>query len=142
MGVQIGYIGAAMLCAMIAAPYCYNHRMDRAVLFGTLWAFTVIPLIVGVFSKQAYRSVTLAALALLLLCPVVYAITDPLAKEFEQVRDGYFLAASSSMVLVSSAWMASSYRSGNWLRCLAAIFGGISSSLAVFVLLWMIMYFE
>jgi hypothetical protein len=73
---------------------------------------------------------------------VVYAITDPLAKEFEQVRDGYFLAASSSMVLVSSAWMASSYRSGNWLRCLAAIFGGISSSLAVFVLLWMIMYFE
>lgn len=142
MRFQFVLVVLLFLAAAIAIPLCYSHRMNGGIFFGTLLAFTVTPLSVGLWEKQAYRSVTLVALALVLLCPVVFVITDPLAAEFEKVRDIYFLGTFSTVLLVSSTWYMTAYRTRKWFQYFAAILGGSSSALGVLVLLWMIMVFE
>jgi hypothetical protein len=39
-------------------------------------------------------------------------------------------------------WLMSSYRAGKWIQAVAAAFVAASFAFAVFVLLWMVMYFE
>ena len=127
---------------MIAVPFFYGHRMDDRVFMGGLLAFVGTPLIVGILQKQAYRRVTLVAAGLVLLCPVVYAITDRLAVEFEKLRDGYFLGTSSTILFVSAGWLINSYRSGKSIHAFAAAFSLIAAAFSSVVLMWMVMYFE
>jgi hypothetical protein len=141
-GVQFAAIVVAFLCAMVAVPFCYNARMDDGVFIGNLLAFIGIPLVVGILLKHPHRSVILVTAGLLLFCPVVYAITDGLAVEFERVRDGYFLGTGSAALFVSTMWLMSSCGAGKWIQAVAAAFVVAAFAFAVFVLLWMVMYFE
>jgi hypothetical protein len=140
--VQIAIIVAAFLCAMAAVPFFYSHRMNDGVFAGGLLTFVGIPLVAGTLRATAYRTLTLVAAALLFFCPIVYAITDPLAVEFERLRDGYFLGTGSTMIFVFAEWLISSYKSRKWTHAFASAFGLIAAAVAVFVLLWMVMYFE
>ena len=88
------------------------------------------------------RGITLAAATLVLGCPLVYAITDPLPVHFEKFRDGYFLATATLVIVVSAAWLAYSVRSQNWRIMLAATVSLLSGLTAVCVMFWMFTYFE
>jgi hypothetical protein len=140
--VQLVLIVAVVLCAMIAVPYFYNHRMNGAVFTGGSLAFVGTPLIVGILQAQAHRTVTLVTAGLLLLCPVVYAFTDSLAVDFEKLRDGYFLGTGSAIIFVSTVWLVTSYKLTKGSQAIAAGFSLVSASVAVFILLWLVMYFE
>lgn len=142
MAAQLGVIGALFLCAMITASYCHDHRMDDRVFIGSLVGFIVIPLIVGSMRWHAHRAILLGAAGLLLLCPLAFIVTDPLAADFEKVRDGYFLGTFGSIVFVCRIWLSSSYKNGREIQVIAAGLGMAWAATAVFVLLWMVMYFE
>jgi hypothetical protein len=142
LGVQFGAIVVALLCAIIAVRFCYSARMNDGVFIGMLLAFIGVPLVVGILLKHAHRSVIVVATGLLLFCPVVYVLADGLAVEFEGVRDSYFLGTGSVVLFVSTMWLISSSRGGKWIQAVAAAFVVASFALAVFVLLWMVMYFE
>jgi len=130
------------VCAMIAVPFFYNHRMNESVFAGGLIGFVGAPLFAGIWQQQADRLVALLAVVLLLLCPAVYAATDALAVEFEKLRDGYFLGTGSTLIFVSAAWLGCSHRSRNWLIAGAAALGLTSAALATCLLLLMVMYCE
>jgi hypothetical protein len=142
VGVQFAAIVVAFLCAIVAVPLCYKARMDDGVFTVNLLAFIGMPLAVGVLLKHPQRSVIHVTVGLLLLCPAVYAITDGMAVEFERVRDGYFLGTGSAVIFVSTMWLISSCKAGKWIQAFSAAFVVASFALAVFVLLWMVMYFE
>jgi hypothetical protein len=142
VGVQFGAVVVALLCATVAVPLCYDARMDDGVFTVNLLAFIGIPLVVGILLQQPRRSVILVSSGLLLLCPVVYAITDGLDVEFERVRDSYFLGTGSAILFVSTMWLISSCRAGKWIQTVAAAFVVASAAFAIFVLVWMVMYFE
>jgi hypothetical protein len=127
---------------MIAVPSLYNHRMNDAVFTGGLLAFVGTPLIAGLRQTQTHRAVTLVAAGILLFCPVVYGITDPLAVEFEKLRDGYFLGTGTAIIFVSTVWLIASYRIRKGIQAVAAGLSLASATVAVFVLLWLVMYFE
>jgi hypothetical protein len=136
--IQIAFIAAVLISAMLAVPFFYSHRMNDGLFIGGLLTFVGIPLIAGAFD----RSVTLAAMVLLLLCPIVGVITDPLAILFERLRDGYFLGTGSAIIFVSSIWIANCVRARKLDHIAIAILGLLSATVAVFILLWMVMYFE
>jgi hypothetical protein len=140
--VQLGFVVAAFLCAMIAVPFFYNHRMNDAVFTGGFLAFVGTPLIAGILQTQTHRPVTLVAAGLLLFCPVVYSITDPLAVEFEKLRDGYFLGTGTAIIFVSTVWLITSYRIRKGIQAFAAGLSLASALVAVFILLWIVMYLE
>ena len=127
---------------MVAVPFFYNDRMNGRVFTGGMLAFVGIPFIAGVLQKQPHRSVVVVAIVLLLFCPVVYAITDPLAVEFEKLRDGYFLTIGSTLIFVSATWLVSSFKLRRLAHAVTAALGLLSAAVGVLVLLWMIMYFE
>jgi drug/metabolite transporter (DMT)-like permease len=127
---------------MLAVPFFYQRRMNDGVFTAGIFAFAGLPLIAGIVQKHVHRSILPVAIVLLFLCPVVYAVTDPLAVEFEKLRDGYFLATGSTIVFVSAVWLASSFKSRRWATVVTAAFGLVSSAAGVFILLWMVMYFE
>jgi hypothetical protein len=142
VGVQFAAIVVAFLCAMVAVPICYDARMEDGVFIGSLLAFIGTPFVVGTLLRHPHRSVILVTAGLLLFCPVVYVITDGLAKEFERVRDSYFLGTGSAVLFVATMWLMSSCSAGKWIQAVAAVFVAASFAFAVFVLLWMVMYFE
>jgi hypothetical protein len=143
MRVQLAFIVVAILCAMLAVPFFYQRRMNDGVFTAGIFAFAGLPLIAGIVQKHVHRSILPVAIVLLFLCPVVYAVTDPLAVEFEKLRDGCFLATGSTIVFVSAVWLASSFnKSRRWATVVTAAFGLVSSAAGVFILLWMVMYFE
>jgi hypothetical protein len=142
VGVQFVAIVAAFLCAMVVVPYCYNHRMDDGVFTASLLAFTGVPLIAGILQRHTHRFVALVVAVLLLFCPLIYAVTKPLAIEFETIRDSYFLGVGSTLLFVSATWLSSSYKTRRWIHAVAAACGLTFTAVAVFVLLWMVMYFE
>jgi hypothetical protein len=127
---------------MIAVLFFYAHRMDDRVFIGGVFTFVGVPLIAGSLQQQAYRSVMLVSLVLLFLCPVVYAITDPLAAQFEKMRDGYFLATSSSIIYVSANWLANSLRTSRLVPGITSALTLVVMTIAVFILLWMVIYLE
>jgi hypothetical protein len=142
VGVQFGAIVVVLLCALVDIQFCYSARMDDGVFSANLLAFIGMPSVIGFLLKHPHRSVILIAAGLLLLCPAVYAITDGMAVEFERVRDGYFLGTGSAVLFVSTMWLTSSCRTGKWIQAVAAAFLVASFAFAVFVLLWMVIYFE
>jgi hypothetical protein len=127
---------------MMAVPFFYNHRMNDGVFVGGLLAFVAPPVLAGTCQKQAERSITQLAVILLLLCPLVYAVTDRLDVQFEKLRDGFFLGTGSTIIFVSAERLNSSYRSRRWLHAVAAASSLASATVAVFVLLWFVMYLE
>jgi hypothetical protein len=101
-----------------------------------------VPLIVAVFSAENGHPAWRVVVALLLFCLPVYAVTDFFNARFEIGRDVYFLGTGSVVLFIFAAWLASSYRSRNWLQVTAAALVTALSAFANFVLLWMISYFE
>lgn len=130
------------MAAMIAMPFLYSHRMDVVVWIGSAIAFVALPLFVGILQTKANYSLTRAAAVLLLLCPLIYAITDRLDVQFEKLRDGHFLATGATIIFVSAAWLTQSVRKRNWAALVVAIIGLIVASSAVCILLWFVMYLE
>jgi hypothetical protein len=140
--VQVAFIVVAVLCSMLAVPFFYDHRMNDGLFTAGMLTFVGIPSIAGIVQTRAHRSIALTAISLLLLCPLVYLVTDPLAVEFERLRDGYFLATGSTLVFACAIWLASSLRSRSAPLVAIAALGLLSSAFAIFILLWMVMYFE
>lgn len=142
MRVQLAFIAAATMVAMLAVPFFYNHRMNGGVFAAAVLIFAGIPLIAGKFQSTSHRPVTLVAICYLFLCPLVYMVTDSLDAQFEKLRDGFFLATGSTLIFVCTVWIRSSLSSRKSLHLCAAIFGLSSAIGGVSVLLWMTMYFE
>ena len=127
---------------MIAVPLLYNHRMNTVALSGSIVAFIGIPFLAGILQKNASHLVTLAVVVLLFLCPIVYAVTDPLAVRFEKLRDGHLLATGAMIIFVSAVWLVQSIRTRMRITLLTAVMGLILGVAEVCMLLWMIVYFE
>lgn len=142
MRVQVAFIVVASIGGILAMPFFYEHRMNDRVFTAGMLTFAGIPLIAGMLQRLSHRSVTLVAIGFLILCPLVYVVTDPLDAHFERLRDGFFLATGSTFIFVSTVWIRSSFGSRKLAHLLAAVFGLLSATVVVFVLLWMVMYFE
>jgi hypothetical protein len=142
MDKQVTVIVIAYFAALIAVPFSYSHRINAVVFGGCVIAFAGIPLYFGLAQKHAHRGIAMVAAGLLLLCPVVYAITDPLAAEYERWRDIYFLGTFSAIVFVSASWLVNFYRSGRWLFSGAALLCLVLAAIGVIALLGLVMYLE
>ncbi len=127
---------------MIAVPLFYNHRINAGVFTGGTVTFIVVPFVAGTLRKQPVPSMAVTASILLLLCPMVYAITDPLAVQFERLRDVYFLTTGATIIFVSAMWLTYSFRSRKWIITFSTVAAMLSAATAVFVMLWMFIYFE
>ncbi len=138
----MAWIVVLVVCSFLAVPLFYRLRMQDGVFVGGILAFVGVPLLGGILQKQAHRSITFSAAVFLLLCPVVYAVTDPLAVQFEILRDCFFLATGSTIVFVTSVFLASSLKPPRVARIVISGMLLLLSSVAVITLLWMIMYFE
>lgn len=142
MRVQVAFIVAASIVAMLAMPFFYGHRMNDGVFMAGLLAFVGIPLIAGKVQTLSHRSVTLVAIGFLFLCPLIYVATDHLDSQFEKLRDGFFLATSSTCIFVSTVWITTSFSSRKLPHILVAVFSLLSAIFAISVLLGMVLYFE
>jgi hypothetical protein len=123
-------------------PFIYHHRQEGVVWIAGMIAFAAVPVFFGILQSQANYSLAVAAAILLLLSPIVYAATDPLDKHFEKLRDGHFLATGATIIFVSTAWLTHSVRERNWTAFAAATLASVVANLAVFVLLWIVLYLE
>lgn len=142
MRLQVVIVGVILTAAMIAVPLFYNHRMNAGALTGGIVTFVGVPFLAGILQKQAHRAVALTASILLVFCPVVYAVTDPLAVQFEKLRDGYFLGTGATIIFVSTVWVAYFTSLRKWPAMFAAVAALLSAATAVCVMLWMFVYFE
>jgi hypothetical protein len=134
----VAFIVAVFIGAVAAIPFFYLYRMNAGIFAGGIFTFIGVPLVFGVLLKHGHRIVTLGAIVLLLVCPLVYVAFD----FAEKLRDGSFLAIGSTILFVSATWISDSVRSRRWGRCAIAINGILSSAVALFILLWMTVYFE
>jgi MFS family permease len=139
---QVGLIVAFFVFAMIALPYFYGYRMNDLAFTGGVLAFIGVPLIAGLLQTRVRRPVMLLAAILLILCPVVYALTDRMSVEFEKLRDGYFLGVGIAIIFVAAAGLIESYKTGKRGRAVAASLCLASAAAAVSVLLWLVIYLE
>ena len=143
MRTQTVIVSVMLAAAMIAVQLFYSHRMNAAVFIAGLISFMGIPFLAGILQSTPHRTMLLVAGILLALCPLVYVVTDGLAVEFEKLRDGYFLATGATIIFVSASWLAYSIRSRKWPAMFAtAAVAILSAATAVYVMLWMFMYFE
>jgi hypothetical protein len=139
---QAVVLGAIAIAAIVAVPLLYNYRMSASAWMCSMIAFVGFPFVAGILQDQVYRPVTLAAATLVLMCPIVYVVTDRLAAQIERWRDGYFLAAGAAMIFICASWMVHSARSQRRIARLTAALGLLVSSAAVGVLLWLVVYLE
>ncbi len=140
--IQVAYIVAIVACSLLAVPFFYSHRMNIGVFIGGILTFLGAPLLAGTSQKQTHRSITLIVAILLLLCPAVYAATDSLAVQFEKFRDSFFLATGSTIVFATTIWLANSLKLHKMAQIVAAAVALLSSSVAVIILLWAVIYLE
>ena len=139
MAAQWAVIAFAYLAATIAVPYNYGHRFNDAGFIGSVLVFIGIPILAGITQRRPHLPIALVATGLILLCPIVYAVTDPLAKEFERVRDVYFLGTFSTTVFVSTNWL---NRGASLLQTAAATIVLSLGAVGVFILLGLATYLE
>ncbi len=104
--------------------------------------FIGIPLAIALVRKELKRSTVRMAVVLLILCPVVYAVTDRMDSEFERLRDVYFLVTGSMIVFVFAAWLTSAISTQNWKPVVGAAWGLVFSVLAELIVLYAALYFE
>jgi hypothetical protein len=141
MRTQAAMFGMTCLGAAIAVPFFYEHR-SPAVWLGGVVAFALLPFLAGVFWRRPTLAATYVAGVLVLLCPFVYLLTDPLDVKFEKARDAFFVLTSSTVIFVSTNWAATCARSGSWTRLVVATLGVLAGVAAVCAMLWLIMYLE
>ena len=143
MRTQTVIVGVILAAAMIAVPLFYNHRMNAAAFIVGLFSFIGIPFFAGILQSTPNRTMLLVAGILLALCPLVYVVTDGLAVHFEKLRDGHFLATGATIIFVSASWLAYSFRSRKWPAMFStAALATLAAATAVYVMLWMFIYFE
>ena len=135
-------IATVFIASMVAVPFFYTHRMSAGAWLGGMIMFVALPFIVGILQDQPNRTIAKIVGMLLLLCPTVYVATDRLDSEFEKLRDGFFLGTAVTVSFVCSAWMANSLRARHWGAILGSVAGLVFASAAVFIMLWMFIYFE
>lgn len=138
---EAGFIGALCVASLVAVPSLYGIKPGE-VWGGSTAAFAGLPLLAGMIWGRPSRFANLAAGTLLLSCPIIYILTDPLPVTFEMMRDAFFLATSSSITFVSAGWIASFVRSRQWIRlCVAGLFAACGAA-AVAVMIAVFMYLE
>jgi hypothetical protein len=139
---QAVILGAIVIAAIVAVPLLNNYRMSASAWVCSMIAFVGFPFVAGILQEKVYRPVTLAAATMVLVCPIVYVVTDRLAVQFERLRDGYFLAAGAAMIFICAAWLVHSARSQRRIARLTTASGLLVSGAAVDVLLWLVVYLE
>ena len=142
MRVQFVIIGVAFLGAMIAVPFFHDHRMNAGVWLAGMILFIGLPLLAGALQSQPSRAALMAAGILLMVCPLVYVVTDPLAVQYEKLRDGFFLATGATILFVCVAWSSRFVRSRKWFAFSVAASGAVSAAAAIYVMVSMFIYFE
>ncbi len=95
---------AILVAAVVAVPLFYRHMFNNSVWLGGMIAFIGLPLLAGILQTEPNRTLTLAVLLLLSLCPLVGIATDPLGARSEELRDGHFLATGAAIIFVSATW--------------------------------------
>ena len=73
---------------------------------------------------------------------LVYVVTDPLAVQYEKLRDGFFLATGATILFVCVAWSSRFVRSRKWFAFSVAASGAVSAAAAIYVMVSMFIYFE
>lgn len=145
MRTQLTIVGVLLVSAMLAVPFFYafnNHRLTNALYWVGATAFIGLPLAAGSVQRSLSQAAIATTGALLLACPLVYAITDPLPVAYEKPRDGFFLGTATTVVFVCAAWASTAWQTRKWQAILLAVFGVVASAAAIFMILFMIMHFE
>lgn len=140
--VQAVIFVAIVLASISAVPQFYDRRWDDKVWLSAIVVFIVLPLLAGFFQTQPSRSLTFAIGILLSLCPLVFAVTDRLPQHFEKLRDSHFLATGATIIFMSAAWLAYSFRNRKWVVLAVAALTVLLASVTVCGLLWLIFYME
>jgi hypothetical protein len=134
--------------AVIAVPQFYSLRTSADaspvgfVSIMGIVAFLGGPFLAGILQPNVNRTMLLATGILFSLCPLVSIVTNPLAIQFERLRDSYYLATGATVLFVSTTWLAYSFRSRNWLAMFAAVAALLFAVTAVFTMVWIFIYFE
>ena len=123
-----GFMGALCLAASLAVPFFYQNRNATAWLGGVA-IFVGTPLILGLLLGGRSRFARQTAVLLLLACPIVYAITDPLPHVYEIVRDSIFLTTGGMVILVCSGWTVTCLKSNRLTCAFASALGVLSGQL-------------
>jgi len=135
-------IGVACLGAWLALPLMYAERFNRTIWCVSIVAFVGFPLLAGIVRRQPSLPATLIAGILLLACPVVYQITDPLPVRFEMLRDAFFLATGSTVTFVSAGWTVSFVRARQWIQMFATGALNVVAACSIPIMITVYMYLE
>ena len=139
---QLTIIAISSLCALIAIPACYQYRFNHGVFYIGLVLFIGIPVFAGIRLRYASRRLAALVLVLLATCPLIYFLTDSIELLNETLRDAYFFAVAVILVFVSTAWLAKSFHVRKWGQIVAATTSTFLASISVWIILFLVMYFE
>ena len=98
---DVGIIAATCASASFAVPIMYAERCDEIIWGLSILAFVGFPVLAGIVRGKPSFPANLTAGMLLLACPIVYALTDPLPVPFELLRDAFFLATGSTLTFTN-----------------------------------------
>jgi hypothetical protein len=142
MPIQIATMAALVVSAFLAVPQLYANRFNGAAFWSGIALFCVLPPLAGSFQSKPARPIALFGGFMLLLCPLVYLVTDGMHSRAEVSRDSYFLATFSIVGLLSGAWLRSSLGVRRWASAALASVFTIAASFGAFVLIALVLYLE
>ena len=87
---EIGIVAAICLSASLAVPVMYAERFNDILWGSCILAFVGLPVRLGIVRGKPAFLANLAAVILLLACPIVFVLTDHLPARFELLRDAFF----------------------------------------------------
>lgn len=131
--IDVAFTTALCLAAGLAVPFLYQSRNATAWLGGVAF-FAGSPLALGLFLGGRDRFAQRTAILFLLACPIVYAITDPLPRVYERVRDAIILATGGMVILVCSAWTVMFFQSNRPTYAFVSALGVLSGAVAVAIM--------
>lgn len=139
--IDLSIVTAIFLAASFAVPFLDRHR--RVEAWGASVAlFAGAPLISALLLGPRSHLANWSTGALLLVCPVVYGITDALPAKYEVARDVVFLATASLVVFISMSWVTAKSPSRKRTRKIVGTLGAITGIAAVYIMTWLFTYLE
>jgi hypothetical protein len=138
---ELAVIAAACLGAVIAVPLLYQER-SGVIWVSSIAVFAGVPLLVGIVCGHTTRFANLTAGLLLLACPLIYLLTDPLPVAWEKARDAAFLATGSIVTFVTAAWSGHFLRARKWILAFAGGLLLVCAAGSVAVMIAVFMYLE
>jgi drug/metabolite transporter (DMT)-like permease len=128
-GIHVAVIVIASIAANLGVTLLLQQRSMAAWIIGML-VFIGVPWLIGYAQDSMPDRATNLMIALIVACAFVYGLTDPLASQYEQLRDAFFLLTGITVITVAAnrtrhyAQAGNLSRAGPWLLvALAGVFG-------------------